>query len=479
MLIMSVSANAALRLASLLTDNMVLQQQSQARLWGEANPGDVICAQNSWNKQKVYATADSDGQWQLSISTPKASFDAQTITLSCGKEKVQLKNVLIGEVWLASGQSNMEMPLEGFGGCVIKDGTHDAMLAGQISPYVRVFTVKKEQKLQEQKYCEGHWAESCDFAAALKFSATGYYFASALSNALHVPVGIVNSSYGGAHVEGWCSKQLCETYPDVKTDSAGIYSTGEWTYDRPILMYNAMFCPVKGYTYRGIIWYQGCSNVGHADVYAQRLKDMVTLWRKELQLGDIPFYQVEIAPYEYGDTGVKGAQIREAQMAATKIINNSGIISTNDLVETYEQYNIHPSNKRPVGERLAFLALNETYGMGQITCYGPRYKEGSLRIEDRKDDEGNVVGKCAVMGFDSNWMGIWCKGELKGFEVAGEDRVFHPATATFQWQTNEVTAYSPDVAEPVAVRYCYRDWQTGTLMGGNNLPCFPFRTDKW
>lgn len=466
----AIAAHASLRLSSLISDNMVLQQNTNVRIWGWSDPGSQVCVTNSWNNLKTWRTADSKGLWLAEIPTPKASYDAQNITIQCGKEKIKVSNILIGEVWLASGQSNMEMPLKGFSGCCVQNGVDDAMKADTESPYVRIFTVKKKQTFSLQDNCEGGW-NLPTFKNALEFSATAYYFASTLSKALSVPVGIVNSSYGGAHVEGWESKELCQTYPDIPTDSVAVYNAGQYDYDRPMLMYNAMFWPIKNYTYKGIIWYQGCSNVGHADVYAQRLADMVKDWRQKIGLGDIPFYQVELAPYIYGkdENDIQGALLREAQMNATSIIPNCDIVSTNDLVLPIEVYNIHPSQKRKVGVRLSYLALNKTYGMGDIACSGPRFNKESFRIDGNK----------AVVGFITNFFGICRNWGLEGFEIAGEDKQFHPAKSEFHWQTNEVFLTSDDVPNPVAVRYCFKDFQIGNLIGGYELPCFPFRTDNW
>ena len=472
-------ANAKITLPSLLCDNMILQQQTDARLWGKAIAGSTIIVTSSWSDKAQTCVVSNDGRWNMTIPTPSASYTTYSLNISetTGKgkttkivDKVVLKNILIGEVWLASGQSNMEMPLKGFAGCCVKDGAKDAMNAHTEAPYVRMFTVKKCQNLTPQEDCEGQW-NAPTFKNAMEFSATAYYFASAISNSLNVPVGIVNSSYGGAHVESWTSREVCRQYADIPQDSVGIYNFGQWDFDRPMLMYNAMFCPIKNYTYKGIIWYQGCSNVGHADVYAERLKNMVDSWRKDLHLGDIPFYQVQLAPYIFGagpdDTG--GALLREAQDKACSIIANSDIVCTNDLALPIERHNIHPSNKRPVGMRLAFLALNKTYGMTEIAYSGPRYDEKKFHIEGNK----------AIVGFTTNNFGICRNWGIEGFEIAGEDKVFHTATTEFHWQTNEIYLTSPDVPAPVAVRYCFKDFQIGNLIGGNELPCFPFRTDKW
>lgn len=469
-ILLTITANATLRLSSLISDNMVLQQKASARIWGWANPGETITITNSWSSDKAMRKASKDGSWTIAINTPAASFDSQSITINCGKEQIKVSNILIGEVWLASGQSNMEMPLKGFAGCCVENGTKDALYAHQESPYVRMFKVPKVQKLTPQEECEGTW-NLPTFLNALEYSATAYYFASALSNALQVPIGIVNSSYGGAHVESWTSREVCKQYSDIPQDSVSIYNFGSYDFDRPMLMYNAMFYPIKNYTYRGIIWYQGCSNVGHADVYAERLSNMVSLWRKDLGLGDIPFYQVELAPYIFGSgkDDIGGALLRESQHKATEIIPNCDIVSTNDLALPIEVYNIHPSRKRPVGLRLSYLALNQVYGMKEIACHGPRFDRSKFHIDGNK----------AIVGFITNQFGICRNWGLEGFEIAGEDRKFHPATAEFHWQTNEVYLTSEEVPSPVAVRYCFKDFQVGNLIGGNELPLYPFRTDNW
>ena len=477
MVVVSSFASAKLTLHSLVSDNMVLQQQSDVCLWGQAAPGSRVTVMLSWQKSGEAAStkAGDDGRWMINVRTPEASFDTHRIAVyetasRSVTDSVVVEDVLVGEVWLAAGQSNMEMPLKGFGGCCVKDGVLHAMQAKRLSPYVRMYKVPKRQSMKRQEECSGAWATP-EFRNAMDYSATAYFFASALSNALQVPVGIVNCSYGGSHVESWISDDVCRRYEDIPQDSLGIYNFGKWDFDRPMLMYNAMFHPVRHYAYKGIIWYQGCSNVGHHDVYAQRLADMVSLWRSDIGQGDIPFYQVQLAPYVFGEdaSSTGGARLREAQYEAQFIIPNSDIVCINDLVLPSELYNIHPSNKQPVGVRLSLLALNKTYGMTDIACSGPRFNKKKFRIENGK----------AVVGFDTNEYGICRNYGLEGFEIAGEDRKFYPATAEFKWQTNEVFLSAEEVPEPVAVRYCFKDFQIGNLIGGNELPLFPFRTDNW
>ena len=461
----ALSVGAKVKLPTLMGDNMILQQQTEVKLWGKAPPKAEVRVTPSWNGKIATCRADKDGNWLLTVSTPKAGYTPYEITFDDG-EKTSVKNVLIGEVWLASGQSNMEMPLRGFGGCCIMNGADD-IIAASDNKGVRMFTVPKDQSYEPKTECEGSW-NVATIETAPNFSATAYHFATSLSRALQIPVGIINSSYGGATVEGWISRKLLETYPDVSLNPDSVERLHPM--HRPLLMYNAMLKPLQNYTIKGFIWYQGESNVGRHDTYAQRLADMVQLWRNDWGLGELPFYFVEIAPYAYDDAwdGTAGAYLREAQFKAQSLIPNSAMISTNNLVEPYEVFNIHPRNKTMVGHRLSYLALNLTYGRKQIHCFSPQYKSWTVK------------GKEAWVSFDHLEMGICRNYDLRGFEVAGEDRVFHPSDSVWvHWQTNEVVVSSEKVAKPVAVRYCFRNFQIGTMIGGNELPTIPFRTDNW
>lgn len=461
------SLEAKVKLPSLIGDNMVLQQQAEVRLWGSATPQAEVRVTPSWSGQSAACRADREGNWQLTLSTPEAGYTPYEITFDDG-EKTTLKNVLVGEVWLAAGQSNMQMPLKGFGGCCVQGGIEAAIGAATTAPGVRMFNVPMRQSYTPQEACGGQWMTTRSFTDVMEFSATAFYFASLLSNALQVPVGIVNCSYGGTRVESWLPRDILQGYPDIPTDSAAI-SRVQPDYERPMLTYNGMFRAVRRCTVKGIVWYQGCSNVGSYATYADRLATMVKHWRGELALGDLPFYFVEIAPYDYGSGDrANGARLREAQFKAQSLIPNSGMISTNDLAEPFERYNIHPRRKQPVGSRLAYMALNRTYGKRQVCCEGPQYKSWTAK------------GNEAWVAFDHLDMGICRNYDIRGFEVAGEDRVFHPADKVWlHWQTNELVVSSEKVDRPVAVRYCFRDFLPGTLIGGNELPAVPFRTDDW
>jgi sialate O-acetylesterase len=462
----AVALNAKVKLPALVGDNMVLQQQADVKVWGSAAPSTTVRVTPSWDGKSYTCRSDKDGHWLLTLRTPSGGYTPYEITFDDG-EQTTLKNILIGEVWLASGQSNMEMPLKGFGGCCVRGGIDEAIAASDVKG-VRMFNVPLRQSYEPLTECDGSWMTTELVTDVMNFSATAWYFASSLSRALHLPVGIVNCAYGGSSVESWISREILETYPDISLKPEDMEKILRW--ERPLLMYNGMLRSVENYTIKGIIWYQGETNVGRHEHYAQRLADMVKLWRKEWGLGDIPFYFVEIAPYDYDSPAQdeKAAYLREAQFKAQSLIPNSAMISTNDLAEPYERYNVHPGNKAPVGRRLSYLALNLTYGMKQIACFSPQYKSVEM--------EGNQ----AFVSLDHIEMGICRNYDIRGFEIAGEDRVFHPADSVWvRWQTNHIVVSSEKVPHPVAVRYCFHDFQIGTMIGGNELPLIPFRSDDW
>ncbi len=462
----AMGGSAKVRPSAMIGDNMVLQQKSHARIFGEADPGSTVVVTPSWNKMPYTTTTDRTGKWCVAIDTPEGSFDKHSITISDG-EPLTVSNVLVGEVWLASGQSNMQMPLKGFPGCCTEGGYDEIASARDKADKIRFFTVPLTQSYTPVDTVNASWAVPSPETAP-EFSALAWHLAKRMSDVLNVPVGIVSAAYGGAKVESWTPRELLETYPDVSLDPKDIEPMVH--YLRPMLMYNAMFVPIKDYTYKGILWYQGCSNVSTYQTYAERLEAMVKYWRDEIAIGDIPFYCVEIAPYEYGDPSEKGKAplLREAQRKAVERIPNSGIICTNDLVKPYERFNIHPSDKAAAGKRLCDLVLNKTYDKKQFPIESPRYK--SHRFKDG----------AAWVAIDSPCDGICRNYDIRGFEIAGPDKIFHPADSVWlHWQTNEMVISSKAVPQPVAVRYGWRDFLPGNLHAGNYLPLIPFRTDDW
>lgn len=452
---------AKIQLPDIISDNMVLQQNTQVKLWGKASPESVVSVKSSWDEKTYTTRSNSNGQWIISISTPKAGYTPQSISFSDG-EAVTLNNILIGEVWFCSGQSNMEMPLNGFPSCPVLDANKSIANAAQFRSGIRFATIDKTPAVTPQETCKGKWQE-CIPENAPWFSATAFHFATALYKVINVPIGIINCSWGGSTIEGWLPESILKEYPDVDLKKAGSKDGAE--YMQPMIMYNGMLKPLENYTIKGFLWYQGESNLGKHDTYADRLATMVKLWRKEWGLGELPFYYVEIAPYEYAKRDL-GAYLREAQFRAQKLIPSSGMISTNDLVEPYEAHNIHPRNKTAVGQRLCYMALSRTYGIKGISDHGPIYK--SMEIKNNK----------AILSFDNAKNGFSRMQDIKGFEIAGADKIFYPATAMLDWRQH-IIVNSSKVSNPVAVRYGFRNFLPGNIYNNREQPLYPFRTDQW
>lgn len=473
MALVAVGTQAKVRLPHILCDNMILQQQTDARLWGWGKAKATVKVKTSWGAS-AQTTVGKDGRWLVNVKTPEASFDAHSITIDDGDGTVTISNVLMGEVWVCAGQSNMEMPVRGFGNCPVDDYPHIVLDAAQ-SQGVRSVKIPSIMRMQPQDDADCQWRQ-CSPKTVGDFSATGYFFARLVSRTLGIPVGLIEANKGGSRVESWLTKENLERYTKEPTDSMGIVNfKPQWDFHRAMLWGNGTFNPILNYTVKGILFYQGCSNVGDpGNQYSERLKLLVEQWRKQFGLGEIPFYFVQIAPYDSGDKqGTWNAVLQEQQFRASQIIPNSGIVCTNDAVYPYEGTQIHPAQKQKVGERLAFLALNKTYGHDEVWCQSPSFKDMDIKGDTvrihLKDDYG------AFAPFE----------DIHGFEVAGADRVFHPAQARHYWSPEGgywgegIAIMSPEVKNPVAVRYCFRNWLLGNVKNGAGLPLFPFRTDQW
>ena len=472
--LLALSAQAKVRLSHLVGDNMVLQQQRNVRLWGWARPGSEVKVTVSWNSSVTMVMAGSDGSWIARIMTPKASYEPLTLTFDDGDGPLTIRNVLSGEVWVCAGQSNMEMPVRGFWGCPV-EGYNDVVIDSRNHSAVRSVKVPSIMRMEPQTDAQCEWRE-CGPQTVGDFSATGYFFARTMHQALDVPIGIIEANKGGSRVESWLTKENLQRYTSEPTDSAGIVAfKPEYDYQRALLWGNGTFNPILKATVKGILFYQGCSNVGDpGNQYSERLKLLVEQWRSQFGLGEIPFYFVEIAPYHYDDVqATNGALLREQQQRAAQIIPNSSLVCTNDLAYPYETTQIHPAQKRQVGERLAWTALNRDYGFEQVLYKSSRYKDMMVK------------GDTVFIHLQDNYHADAPFEQIEGFEVAGEDRVFYPAQAQHFWQPGggywdeAIIVTSPVVLQPVAVRYCFRNFQLGNVKNGANLPLFPFRTDNW
>jgi len=469
---MAVSLQAKVRLPHLISDGMVLQHSTEARLWGWDKPGKKINVTVSWSTQTYTTKTGSDGRWMVKVATPEASYTPHSITFDDG-EPTTIQGVLSGEVWVCAGQSNMEMPVKGFGNCPVEGYVDEVVNARQYQGihYVKIPSIMRMTP-QEDADCEWRGISPQTIGDA---SATGYFFAQVIHKALDVPVGLVMANKGGTRVESWLTRENLERYTKEPLDSMEIVKGHDWDYHRQLVWGNGTFNPILNYTVKGILYYQGCSNVGDpGDQYSERMALLVKQWRQQFGLGEIPFYFVEIAPYFYDKIDAdNGARLREQQYKASKIIPNCGLVCTNDLAYPYEFTQIHPTQKKPVGQRLAYLALNQTYGMTDVWCKSPSFKDMRIDGSDVHIHLADDYG--AINRFE----------DIQGFEVAGEDRVFHPAKAVHFWQPGggywdeTIKISSPEVAKPVAVRYCFKNFQLGNLKNGAGLPLFPFRTDNW
>lgn len=467
--------NAKIELPEILGDNMVLQQQTEARLWGKSTPEATITVTADWTGDKFTTQADRYGKWLLTVSTPAASYDEHTLVIEEGKgkknetiDKVVLSRVLIGEVWFASGQSNMEMPLGGFWNCPVKNSNEEIATAAE-HRYVRVAPIKQNGQTKPVDEVPGKW-EVPSAATAPSFSATAWFFATMLQRALQVPVGVIACAWGGSKVEGWLPEHIVAGYDDIdiaKEQKEGWKGTW-WHYYTPCIMYNGMLHPLRHYSVRGFLWYQGESNVGKDDTYPERLKTMAELWRNEFggTTETMPFYLVEIAPWGGYGEWLSSPIFRECQHRAAELIGNSGVVSTNDLVEPYEFNQIHPAEKREVGNRLAYMALNRTYGMKSIQCDSPEYDHMQVN-----GSEVEVFFRYADEGL-SPWQ------DIEGFELAGADGQFHAAKARLNGDHKSIIVSADDVPAPTVVRYCFKSFQIGNLKNMRGLPVVPFRSDR-
>lgn len=455
--------NADVKLPAIVSSNMVLQRNTTVKLWGWADADEKIKIKTSWLNQEMNIEADNDGNWSVEVKTTNSK-DPQTILINSDDSNIVLGNILFGEVWLCSGQSNMQQPLKGYNGQPTFGST--MAVAKSKNPNLRLFTVDRVGSKTPFKDVDKYTAwQQASPDNVLDFSAVAYFFGEQLQEILDVPVGLIHTSWGGSSVQAWISKEAINSYQEVNLDEVDIT---KGTNHIPTALFNSMINPLTSFTIKGVLWYQGESNRNEPDKYKNLFPAMVKDWRTRWGIGDFPFYYVQIAPYVYGDndafqTVANSAFIREAQLECLELIPNSGIAITMDIGD---DYCIHPPKKKEVADRLLFNALNQTYGFETIDYASPIYE--SMEMKD-----GGLVLK-----FKNAETGIFAYDELEGFEIAGEDKVFYPANATII-NRKDVFVNSEDVANPVAVRYAWKNWIEGTLFDTNLLPASSFRTDNW
>lgn len=451
--------SAKVVLPKIFASGMVMQQQTDANLWGEAKADATVKIATSWNKKTVSVKAGNDGKWTAKIQTPAAG-GPYSITFNDG-EKTVIDNILVGELWICSGQSNMEMPMKGFKNQPVENAVEDILHSGDSK--MRLFTVKRTSLFQPATDVVGEWKEASP-EAVRNFSATAYYFGRELRRMLNVPVGLIVTSWGGSSCEAWMNRDWLKAFPQIELPAS--QETIKSKNRTATVLYNGMLHPIAGISMRGVIWYQGEENVSRSGYYADLFSRMIKGWREEWKEGDFPFYYCQIAPYDYNIIGwgqYNSAFLREQQAKAEKMNKNVGMAC---LMDAGLEYGIHPRKKQLAGMRLALLALDKTYGIKGITSETARYKDVEFK------------GDTAVITFERAGMWVYGKDGLKSnlFEVAGEDRVFHPAKAWIE--RSKLYVKCDEVKKPVAVRYAFKDWADGDLFC-DGLPVSSFRTDNW
>lgn len=487
----SFSITAQIKLPSLVGDNMVLQQKTNINLWGWASPNEKISIQLEWQKEPIETVANPQGNWKVSAKTPEGGKKAYSITLE-GTNKITLRNILIGEVWVCSGQSNMFFPVgkqEGTWKTGVKNYEEEIKNANY--PDIRLFTVALNASPKPLENVEGSW-KICSPNTIDTFSAVAYFFGRDIYKKLQIPIGLISSSWGGTKAEAWTSQKVLEENPEflsiLETDAKNeklhqeklenYYSNlkkeriannndlSKTELKKPkkeenktsYVLYNAMLHPLINYTIKGVIWYQGESNSESAFLYRSLFPAMVQNWRSDWQQGDFPFYYVQITPHRS-----QNPAIREAQLMSLKSIPSTGMVVTTDVGEAT---NIHPIDKQTVGKRLALLARAKDYGEKELVFSGPIYN----RMQIKKQQ--------AQLYFDYAGSGLKTNGSpLTEFEIAGADKVFYPAEAKIKNKT--VIVSSPKVKKPLAVRFAWKAIPEPNLFNNEGLPASPFRTDDW
>jgi sialate O-acetylesterase len=446
-------------LPNYFSDSMVLQQQSPVAIWGHDKPNTKISIKASWGS-KAQTVADEKGNWKLKIHTPNAG--GPFIVQIKGSTKILYQHVLVGEVWLCSGQSNMEMPVKGNMNQPVL-GSNEVIL-NSFNPNIRCFTVPRSVSKTNATNADGYW-KSASPANTGNFSATAYFFAKKVHALLGVPIGIIHTSWGASNIESWMDSATLAAIKQVKIPETVTLKEANTT---PTMLYKSMLHPFIGYGIRGVLWYQGEGNRERAKEYQALLPALIRSWRTQWQQGDFPFYFAQIAPHSgLPKSEINGAFLREAQLKTMLTVENTGMAVTMDIGE---QFLIHPAQKEMVGNRLAYWALAKDYHIDGIGYSGPVYD----KIERIKNDTITISFKYANLGLTSFGK------PLTDFEIAGEGKVFYPANAFFtKGKAEWVSVTSDSVKNPVSVRYGFKNWVQGCLYNTQGLPASSFRTDDW
>lgn len=466
-ILFTITANAQIKLPQIIADNMILQRNAPVPVWGWAKAGYTIKV--SFAGQQKSAVADASGYWKVVFNKMTANDKGQQMTITSDTSTVKLNNILIGEVWFCSGQSNMEYTMK-LGPSYVKPAKgidSSALELAVTTPNIRLFKVEKVYSLPD--VTTKGWNESGG-AALEQFSAVGYYFAKNLYNKLHIPIGMIQAAWGGSRIEPWTSPEAYAAEPAFKGDNAtniDSSATGK--------MYKSMVQPIAPYALHGFLWYQGESNCMINEKpgrYADKMQALIDNWRKEFDNPKAPFYSVLIAPYYYTKrkdhvphTDQTLPEFWEQQIASLSI-PYTDIITVTDLVDDLR--NIHPSYKWEVGRRMALVALAKDYGCKNTIYSGPRYKSMEVKGDKLILQFNNAQGLKSSNGKPLNF-----------FSIAGTDGNYVDANAKIKGNTVILSANG--VANPTIARFAWTETANPNLVNAAGLPALPFRTDeiKW
>ena len=461
--LLSFSSSAQIELSNLFSDNMVLQQESHVNIWGKAKKNQELIIYTSWSGKIVRTIVKDDGSWEVKIKTPSAG-GPYNIQVTCDGETKTINNVLIGEVWLASGQSNMEMTLSGNNREPV-NGSLDA-IANSNNTKIRFFNVKVKVSEERIDDVEGEWFEA-NFKNTPNFSAVAYSFAKYLNQVLDIPFGIINSPKDGSVAEAWISPDVLKK---ITTNKELSYYAKQ-PHNNPSVLFNGMINAIIPFTIKGVIWYQGEGNSGRYQNYMKLMNGLIKNWRDEWGLGDFPFYFVQLAPNgSLGQgNGTSQAFLREAQLRTMLSVENTGMAVTLDIGSTITN---HPPEKLLIGKRLAYWALAKNYGFNGLPHSGPVYE--SMKVKNNK----------VYVNFKFAKNGVTSYGKpLSGFEIAGEDKIFYSADASIDphwsagWENRSVlTLSNKNVPNPLYIRYGWKNYIEGALYNVEGLPASSFRS---
>ena len=461
--LLSFSSSAQIELSKLFSDNMVLQQESHVNFWGKAKKNQELIIYTSWSGKIVRTIVKDDGNWEVKIKTPSAG-GPYNIQVTCDGETKTINNVLIGEVWLASGQSNMEMTLSGNNREPV-NGSLDA-IANSNNTKIRFFNVKVKVSDERIDDIEGEWLEA-NFKNTPNFSAVAYSFAKYLNQVLDIPFGIINSPKDGSVAEAWISPDVLKK---ITTNKELSYYAKQ-PHNNPSVLFNGMINAIIPFTIKGVIWYQGEGNSGRYQNYMKLMNGLIKNWRDEWGLGDFPFYFVQLAPNgSLGQgNGTSQAFLREAQLRTMLSVENTGMAVTLDIGSTITN---HPPEKLLIGKRLAYWALAKNYGFNGLPHSGPVYE--SMKVKNNK----------VYVNFKFAKNGVTSYGKpLIGFEIAGEDKIFYSADASIDphwsagWENRSVlTLSNKNVPNPLYIRYGWKNYVEGALYNVEGLPASSFRS---